>query len=169
MPGTNQQNSHNQLLRRYLLGDLSESQQELTEQLYFTQDDYLDQLLVAENQLIEDYLTARLTAAEAKQSESNYLTTPEKRLRVELIGRIQRQANHPLTAQVDLLSDGAQVEKTPWWQALAAVFFSNTAARYGLVLATLIIFVGCVLLVNSIATMRPQLSRSKHCNEVSWA
>jgi len=110
--------------------------------------------------LIEDYLTARLTAAEAKQFESNYLTTPEKRLRVELIGRIQRQANHPLTAQVDLLSDGAQVEKTPWWQALAAVFFSNTAARYGLVLATLIIFVGGVFLVNRNSQLRTQLARS---------
>jgi len=49
MPGTNQQNSHNQLLPRYLLSDLSESQQELTEQIYFTQDDYMTQLLVVEN------------------------------------------------------------------------------------------------------------------------
>ena len=50
------------VLVRYLLGQLSEEEQEQIEEQYIGDGDFLDQLLVVEDDLIDDYVTGSLPA-----------------------------------------------------------------------------------------------------------
>ena len=111
MTETNQPTDQQELLKRYLLGNLSESEQDRIEELYFTKDDHLDELLIAENQLLEDYLAGNLTHKETRDFKRNYLTTPEKRLRLQLVKRIHEQATSTVKAPAQLTVEQPQVEK----------------------------------------------------------
>ena len=121
MQPINQQNGDDRLLQRYLLGDLSEQEQDGIEELYFTDDDYLDKLLVAENELIDDYLRGKLSAAERRKFERNYLTTPEKRQRVQLDQRLRRPETAALPRSEQQSGDAAHETSSrcpgSWWMS----------------------------------------------------
>jgi hypothetical protein len=71
--------------RRYLLGQASEDEQGAIEQEFFRDEQSLERMEAAEENLIEDYLEDRLDANERILFERSYLTTPYRRARVEMI------------------------------------------------------------------------------------
>ncbi|PYS70334.1 MAG: hypothetical protein DMF69_13855 [Acidobacteria bacterium] len=50
-----------QMMTRYLLGELSESEQSVLEKEYFTDPQFFDQMLKIENELVDDYVRGRLS------------------------------------------------------------------------------------------------------------
>jgi len=72
------------LLKRYLLGGLPPDQQDSIEEKFFTENDLFIELLDAEDQLIGDYLSGRLSAADRARFERHFLTLPDRRSEVEL-------------------------------------------------------------------------------------
>jgi hypothetical protein len=79
-------------LRRYALGALSEEECAAIEQQYFVDDDALEQLAIAEDQLIEDYLENRLDAEARDRFEHHYLSTPGHRARMSVVHRLRATA-----------------------------------------------------------------------------
>lgn len=77
-------NSNSNRIRKYLFGELSEQEQADFEQAYFEDDALFDQLIIAEEELIEDYLRDRLTPGTRQKFEHGYLTTPARREKVEM-------------------------------------------------------------------------------------
>jgi CHAT domain-containing protein len=71
-------------IRRYLLGDLDDGEREAFERRLFADDGFLEEILAAEDQLIDDFLTADLTAEEAAMFEKNFLVTEERRRKLRL-------------------------------------------------------------------------------------
>lgn len=68
---------------RYLLGQLSEDEQQRVERRYFRDDDYYEQLEAAEDELVDAYVGRRLSAAEREMFEQRFLTTPDRLEKVE--------------------------------------------------------------------------------------
>ena len=92
----NQPTDQLELLKRYLLGNLSESEQDRVEELYFTKDDYLDELLIAEDQLLEDYLSGKILSRQL-----NFLKIKIDDLNPELISKIQNDKSVVLIPETE--------------------------------------------------------------------
>lgn len=75
--------SDNQLLRRYLLGLASASEQESIEEVYFGSQSSLKTLLQVEDELIDDYFRADLDADENFAFIRNFLTTNLRKEKVQ--------------------------------------------------------------------------------------
>lgn len=67
----------------YLLGELSEDEQEQIEVGYFADQEQFQQLIVVEDELIDAYVREQLSPAEKQQFESYFLRSTERRERVE--------------------------------------------------------------------------------------
>src|SRR5829696_6148116 len=81
-----------QLLIRYLLEDLSESERGRVEQRYFDDDALYTKLLVTEDDLIDSYVQGELPRKDRERFERVYGADPRLRQKVEanreLLGRI---------------------------------------------------------------------------------
>jgi len=71
-------------IRLYLLGNFHGQDQEEFERRLFADDDFLEEVMAAEDQLIDDFLTGDLTADEAAMFEKNFLVTEERREKLRL-------------------------------------------------------------------------------------
>ncbi|HJP91825.1 MAG TPA: hypothetical protein VJ875_07705 [Pyrinomonadaceae bacterium] len=69
-------------LTQYLLGTLSESERESIESEYFADEDAFEQMLIAEDELIDAYARNELSAQERRQFEENFLNSSPARERV---------------------------------------------------------------------------------------
>lgn len=76
--------SNEQLLSRYLLGQLSEADQTAVEERFLGDDEYYQQLLVIEDELRCAYAKGSLPPAEREQFEKRFLIFPDERQRVEV-------------------------------------------------------------------------------------
>lgn len=70
------------MLVRYLLGEVSEEEQERTEQLYLSDPNFYEQLLIAEDDLIDAYAEGALPESRRASFEEHFLRSPERRARV---------------------------------------------------------------------------------------
>lgn len=73
----------NQILVRYLLGELSEPEQEGIEDHYFSDIAVFEKLLVVEDELIDAYVNGELSREERNRFEDYFLQSPERREKVE--------------------------------------------------------------------------------------
>lgn len=69
-------------LTRYLLGAVSETERENIEAEYLTDEDVFEQMLIAEDELVDAYARGELADQERKQFEKNFLTSARGRDRV---------------------------------------------------------------------------------------
>jgi hypothetical protein len=67
------------LFRRYLLGELDETEQEAIEKKLMTGDEPFQELLIAEEELVDDFCEGTLSASEEEHYRDHFLTTPERR------------------------------------------------------------------------------------------
>ena len=78
------------LLRRYLLGELGEGEQESVEERFITDRGFKERGLVIEDELVEDYLSGELSEAEEASFVRHFLSTTEQRQRVRIAGAIKK-------------------------------------------------------------------------------
>lgn len=79
-----QEPKNEELIIRYLLGDLPESESVEVEDRYFADDGFFEELAIVEEDLINDYINARLIGRKRQLFEDNYLTSATRRNRVEM-------------------------------------------------------------------------------------
>src|SRR6185437_10051080 len=65
------------LVRQYLLRQLSPDEQRTIEQRFLNEDDLFEELENAEDELVNDYVAGRLSGVEVKKLKENFLATPE--------------------------------------------------------------------------------------------
>jgi len=66
-----------EVVRQYLLGHLSDSEQQKVEERLLSEDDLFEELEVTEDELIEEYVAGQLTSKERQWLEQNLLTSSE--------------------------------------------------------------------------------------------
>lgn len=77
-------------VRRFLLGKLTEEEQQQVEENVVVDPEYRERVLIAEEDLIEDYLDGTLATEERERFEKNFSASHQQRLRV----RIARLLGH---------------------------------------------------------------------------
>lgn len=70
-------------LSRYLLGQVSSEERDHVEDRYLVNDDFFEELVGAESDLIDAYVRGKLSGVDQKQFESYFLNSPERRERVD--------------------------------------------------------------------------------------
>jgi len=107
-------------IRRYLLGQLSDDVRREIEQHLLTNEDMFEELLVAEDELIDEYLGGKLGSADRASFEGHFLSTTERHQKLNF----GRAFNKYLSARV---TDAPASKLTPsriqWGWAQA--FFSS--------------------------------------------
>lgn len=101
----------NELITRYLLGELREPELSRFEDEFFTHDDFYMLVLDREDEMIESYLRDSLSGRERTQFEKTFLRTPERRRKVAVY---QALISPPDTAR------SQPAEQPSLWQSLLA-------------------------------------------------
>ena len=90
-------------LTRYLLGDVSDKERLEIEDRYLSDEEFFDELLVAEDELIDDYVRGRLSRADRDSFESNFLCSPAREERVKSARALMQFADlHGAASRVSL-------------------------------------------------------------------
>jgi hypothetical protein len=85
--------SEQDLLGRYLLGDLAEGERLDLEQRYLADEGFFEEIQALEDELIRDYLAGHLTATQHQLFERKYLATPALREKVEFVRTVKEAAS----------------------------------------------------------------------------
>jgi anti-sigma factor RsiW len=88
-----------ELVIRYLLGKASEQEQQRLEERYFGDDQFFEHLQALEEELIDAYVNGQLPADERKSFEEGFLSSPDRRQRVEFAKALLQSASREHAAQ----------------------------------------------------------------------
>jgi cell division protein FtsB len=142
-----------ELIARYLLGDLSEEQQIEIEDRAFEDNEYLASITAVENDLIDEYVRQELSEAERRKFESRFLASEARRKRVEFAQALSRVPAKTAVAQT--------VPARPSWrESVAAFIYGLTpAGKFALAAATLLVLLGGAWLITETLRLRKQLDQ----------
>lgn len=107
-------------VREYLLGNLSDQDQEKLEERLMTEDDLFEELEISKGELIEEYRTGGLTEAEHRWFERNYLATVEGKERYTFVAAldcVERPAPLPAPGFFERLVSAMRI---PRWSLVPA-------------------------------------------------
>ncbi|MGB8507761.1 MAG: hypothetical protein WCD76_05105 [Pyrinomonadaceae bacterium] len=121
-------------LRQYLIGDLSEQEQERIERRLISQDDYFEELLIAEEELADDFVGGRLPEAERAKFRRHFLPVPELRQEVTFAKALRMHAaEHARRA-----APQSQAERPPPLLLTLTAFLRRPAVGFSLAAALLL-------------------------------
>jgi hypothetical protein len=135
---------NDKLFERYLLGDLSEEEKTRLEESYFADDNLFEQLLAAEDDLIDDYVQGQLIGHERALFEKRFLNSPERRQRVALARGLMKTV-----APKEVVEEIATVkpESSPWWKSFLVPLLPQSAfGQFSMVAAVLLVIIGGIVL-----------------------
>jgi anti-sigma factor RsiW len=152
-----------QTIRRYLLGELSESEQSALEERYFTDPQIFNEVLKTESELVDGYVRGQLANEVRERFEQSYLAHPARSERVKFAAALTTrvdQKKEPVTGEQ--LTSGVS-----WWQRLLALLGGQRSTlRFSVALATLLIMLGGVwLFVESRRRQQGELARTEAARE----
>ena len=136
-------------VKRYLLGELSEEEQDQLADIYFNNDSLYEWMLVIENELIESYLRDALSKEDREQFEKRYFSSPSRRMKVIRAKALMESINE----QPDGVDDYAEGSgRKRWrWGSPVLLWTRNTTA-----LATLAFLLLIGLAVTTVQSLRLQ-------------
>ena len=105
------------LMLRYLLGDLPEEEQFALEQEYFAEQEKFEQVWALENELIDNYVRGNLSNQERALFEHNYLAFPKHQARVAVARNLVQAADETIVVE----PKQAPLKPNPsWWSNFLA-------------------------------------------------
>lgn len=147
-----------QTMTRYLLGELSESEQIALEKKYFTDPQVFDQVLRTESELLDSYVRNQLSAEERLRFEQSYLIHPRRRERVKFAEALATRLNQ------SEVSDEAELPvwtMSRWQRLLAALGGQRRALEFSIALASLIIVIGGIWFFIESRRLRHELAQTR--------
>ena len=149
---------NDELIVGYLLGDLPEEKQSEVEDRAFQDKQYLQEILAAESDLIDEYVRGELSDSARQQFESRFLASAERRRKLEFARALANVA--PEFAATEKSIRPAGDPAPAGWPITLAAFLRglNPAARFSLAAAALIIVIGGSWLAAESLRLRAELS-----------
>jgi hypothetical protein len=135
------------LIRRYLLGDASEEERARVEDRFFADDDFYQSLLVAEDDLIYDYLRGAMNASDRRLMEAQTASSPRRLQKVELVRGLMQAA----VAESE--------ERISFRQRLRAFFAPARALQFATASLALALAVGGYFLLRQSNDLRLEMAR----------
>ncbi|HEX8500674.1 MAG TPA: hypothetical protein VF659_08790 [Pyrinomonadaceae bacterium] len=139
-------------IRRFLLGTLSEDARRRAEERLMAEEGFLEELSLAEGELIDDYVGGRLTAAEREAFERHFLSTEGRRSQLRFTRALGRYADDAAAlaarksgAASSAPQDSAGARLRAFWGGL------NWGLRAGAALACVALIAGALWLARPAA------------------
>jgi len=141
------------LMVQYLLGNLSEEEQVRIEDRAFSDSNYMDALEAAEADLIDAYVRDELSRSERRGFERRFLTSPQRRSKVEFARDLARIAVGSKAAEA------ARSERPSGWLSLVGLVRAwHPALQFVVVLVALISVAGASWLMVENRAMRSRVA-----------
>src|SRR6266404_9355595 len=117
------ENPDDGLIRRYLLGQLAEGELEQLEEKMMADNELFSAVLLAEDEIVEEYVQGELSESDRAGFEASFLSTPEGRQQVTYAKALRK---HVLTAAAEAADAGKtgplrqpMSPHAAWWKQLA--------------------------------------------------
>ena len=149
------------LIARYLLGELSEEQQIEIEDRAFADKNYLASITTVENDLIDEYVRNELSGVERQRFEKRFLASAERRKRVEFARALAGVMSE------EVVSKKIVVEKTSSWRDAIYAFINGLtpAARIAFASAVPLLLIGAGYLSIETLRLRRELTELRTANQ----
>lgn len=147
------------LMLRYLLGDLPEEKQFALEQEYFADSEKFEQIWALENELVDDYVRGRLPNAERTLFERNYLASPKHQARVAVARTLVQAADETIVVE----NKPVPIKPTAsWWSnLLASLQLTQLAWSGAAALAILLLALGGWWYLRNASSPAGQIARQE--------
>lgn len=140
---------------RYLLGEMTESEQARFEERFFHDVELSELLSDTENDLIDDYARGELSPRERECFEHHFLVSDRRREKLELARALHQAKDARSVARV---VDSRT--SLPWWKAMfEPLRFPSTALSYSFGAAALLLLVGGLWLFSEVRELRKETAR----------
>jgi hypothetical protein len=136
-------------IARYLLGELSEEEQSLFEEMFFSDPALFHEIRAARDELIDSYLQGELSKDESNRFESYFLASRQRRQRVELSKALMQKFS---AMPAPIFGERVAERPSSWMDRLWAFLRMNNRAA-ALSFASLVILVLGAWLVFEITRM----------------
>jgi hypothetical protein len=152
-----QTTDNEELMVKYLLGELPEEEQLRLEERFFTDDEYYQQLLALEDELMYDYAAGGLSPEQRVKFERRFLDSPQARRKAELAGAV---LNKVAEASARRAPAPVVEERRSLWQSLLAFFsLQDPAMQFSLAAASALLFVGASWLFYQTTRLRSRVEQ----------
>jgi CHAT domain-containing protein/cytochrome c-type biogenesis protein CcmH/NrfG len=121
-----------EMIRKYLLRELSDEECQKVEQQMMTDTDFYNQILLAEDELVEEYVAGELSAKDTERFKASFLCTPEGRQQVEL-ARDLIEYRPSRTKKAARAGSSCNIQ-VPWWKLSPATSYTGIALAVILVI-----------------------------------
>lgn len=142
-------------IRRYLMGDLSEQEQEQVERQLLSQADYFEELLIAEEDLADDFVGGHLPAAESEKFRHRFLSVPELRQEVAFAKALHLHA----AEYARHAAHRSREERPPPLLATLTAFFRRPAVGFALASALLLVVCAAAWMAAQNRRLRAQVEQ----------
>jgi len=145
------------LIARYLLGELPEEQQAEIEDRAFSDKNYLASITAVENDLMDEYASGELSAADRQRFESRFLASAERRKRVEFAKALRTFVSESAGPEKKVVHDAPRGS----WRDSIYAFLSgfNPAARLAFAGAAILVIAGAAWLFVETLRLRRQVTQ----------
>lgn len=126
-----------ELIRKYLLGDVTPKEQDEIQDRLFSESDLVDQLLIIETELTDDYLLGNLTPLQRTQFENYFLRAPERQRKLR-IGELLKKASGSHAKEDPIMTTGYRSRSLPWIWVLFNLRIAVSVAA--IILATILLW-----------------------------
>lgn len=117
--------------RAYLLGQLADEDLNRVEERLLTDPDYVELLLIVEDELVDGYICGTLDGLDRKQFEAYFLAASQRRRKLRLAKGLREYAKKSARTRAPARMAWWTWLRTPAWQAAAAAAVVLLAAGYG--------------------------------------
>lgn len=143
------------LIRRYLLGELSEQEREQVEQRLLSDDDFYQQLLIAEDEVVDEFVSDALTESERAKFSQRFLQVPELRQDVRFAAGLRKHTLEAAPQTAVLAPSPTRVSLFSWLRR----FFMRPVLAFSLATALLAAVVLVALLSVQNSRLRKQVEQ----------
>lgn len=143
--------------KRFLLGNVSESERAEIEDRFLADDDFFQELLIGEDEMIDAYVRGELPAPERARFEQKLSTSQHLRERVEFAQTLFNSvSSKAVTAAAATIAAGAPARHVSWWRSWYEEFFvRRPALGFTLAAVSLVIVLGSLWLLTDRGQTRP--------------
>jgi hypothetical protein len=147
-----------QLIARYLLGELPEEQQIEIEDRAFGDPEFVARITAVEDDLIDEYVRREMPESQRRQFETRFLASESRRKRVEFARAMAHVMAETRVTERETRTAG--VAPVSWREALAAFIHGfGPAGTIALAVATLLLVIGGAWLFTETLRLRNQLTQ----------
>lgn len=153
--------NNEQLIARYLLGELPEEQQVEIEDRAFQDKDYLATITAVENDLIDEYVRHELSETDRRKFENRFLASAERRKRVDFA-----RALASVPSEATVAEKPTRAPAVSWRDSLDAFIQAlNPFGKLGFAAIMLLIVAGGAWLLTHALRLRSEVTRLQAENQ----